>query len=112
MCVVAEEGAICSASAISFTPDVHWLRQPGDRLRTLGDRPVVVGGTLISGGEGLVFGTFVGVLLPGFFLNILNFLSGVGITLSPFWQDVVRGAFLLVVILLQNRLANKKLERM
>ncbi len=72
---------------------------------------VVVGGTLISGGEGSVFGTFIGVLLLGFILNILNFLSGAGITLSPFWQDVVRGAFLLVVILLQSRLANKKLER-
>ena len=35
----------------------------------------------------------------------------VGGTLSPFWQDVVRGAFLLVVILLQNRLANRKIER-
>ncbi len=72
---------------------------------------VVVGGTLISGGEGSVFGTLIGVLLLGFILNILNFLSGAGITLSPFWQDVVRGVFLLVVILLQNRLANKKLER-
>ncbi|GCF07118.1 ABC transporter permease [Dictyobacter arantiisoli] len=72
---------------------------------------VVVGGTLISGGEGSVFGTFVGVLLLGFILNILNFLSGAGVTLNPFWQDVVRGAFLLVVILLQSRLANKKLER-
>ena len=72
---------------------------------------VVVGGTLISGGEGSVFGTLIGVLLLGFILNILNFLSGVGITLSPSWQDVVRGAFLLVVILLQSRLANKKLER-
>ena len=72
---------------------------------------VVVGGTLISGGEGSVFGTFIGVLLLGFILNILNFLSGAGITLSPFWQDVVRGAFLLIVILLQSRLATKKLER-
>ena len=72
---------------------------------------VVVGGTLISGGEGSVFGTLIGVLLLGFILNILNFLSGAGITLSPFWQDVVRGVFLLVVILLQNRLANKKVER-
>ena len=72
---------------------------------------VVVGGTLISGGEGSVFGTLIGVLLLGFILNILNFLSGVGITLSPFWQDVVRGAFLLIVILLQSRLTNKKLER-
>ncbi|MBA2394456.1 MAG: ABC transporter permease [Ktedonobacteraceae bacterium] len=71
----------------------------------------VVGGTLISGGEGSVFGTFVGVLLLGFILNILNFLSGAGITLSPFWQDVVRGAFLLVVILLQSRLTSKKAER-
>jgi len=73
---------------------------------------VVVGGTLISGGEGSVFGTLVGVLLLGFILNILNFLSGAGITLNPFWQDVVRGAFLLIVILLQSRLANKKAERM
>jgi len=72
---------------------------------------VVVGGTLISGGEGSVFGTLVGVLLLGFILNILNFLSGAGITLNPFWQDVVRGAFLLIVILLQSRLANKKAER-
>ncbi len=69
---------------------------------------VVVGGTLISGGEGSVFGTFVGVLLLGFILNILNFLSGVGITLSPFWQDVVRGAFLLVVVVLQSRLIERK----
>jgi galactofuranose transport system permease protein len=72
---------------------------------------VVVGGTLISGGEGSVFGTFVGVLLLGFILNVLNFLSGAGVTLNPFWQDVVRGAFLLIVILLQSRLANKKLEK-
>jgi galactofuranose transport system permease protein len=72
---------------------------------------VVVGGTLISGGEGSVFGTFVGVLLLGFILNVLNFLSGAGVPLNPFWQDVVRGAFLLVVILLQSRLANKKLEK-
>ncbi len=69
---------------------------------------VVVGGTLISGGEGSVFGTFVGVLLLGFILNVLNFLSGAGITLSPFWQDVVRGAFLLVVVVLQSRLVQRK----
>lgn len=69
---------------------------------------VVVGGTLISGGEGSVFGTLVGVLLLGFILNVLNFLSGVGITLNPFWQDVTRGAFLLIVILLQSRLVSKK----
>lgn len=72
---------------------------------------VVVGGTLISGGEGSVFGTLVGVLLLGFILNVLNFLGSTGITINPFWQDVVRGAFLLVVILLQSRLANKKLEK-
>ncbi len=72
---------------------------------------VVVGGTLISGGEGTVFGTFVGILLLGFVLNVLNFVNGTGVTLNSYWQDVVRGVFLLVVILLQSRLASRKKEK-
>ena len=71
---------------------------------------VVVGGTLISGGEGTVFGTFVGMLLLSFLLNILNFINGTGITLSVYLQDVVRGLFLMIVVILQSRLSMKKKE--
>jgi ribose transport system permease protein len=67
---------------------------------------VVVGGTLLSGGLGSIPATVAGALLLGLVFNILNFENGYGlISLSAYWQLVIRGAFLLVVILLQVRLA-------
>ena len=67
---------------------------------------VVVGGTLLTGGMGSVPATVAGALLFGLVFNILNFENGRGtISLSAYWQSVIRGAFLLVVILLQARLA-------
>ena len=67
---------------------------------------VVVGGTLLTGGKGSVFATLAGVLLLGLIFTILNFENGMGwISLSAYWQSVVRGAFLLVVVILQSRLA-------
>lgn len=69
---------------------------------------VVVGGTLLTGGIGSVGTTLVGVLLLGLIFNILNFENGRGvISLSAYWQSVIRGAFLLVVVILQNRLARR-----
>ncbi len=69
---------------------------------------VVVGGTLLTGGLGSVSGTFAGVLLLGLIFNMLNFENGRGvISLSSYWQTVIRGVFLLLVVLLQNRLAGR-----
>lgn len=66
---------------------------------------VVVGGTLLSGGMGSVLTSLVGVLLLGLIFNILNFENGRGlISITSFWQSVIRGAFLLVVVILQSRL--------
>ena len=71
---------------------------------------VVVGGTLLSGGLGTIGGTLVGALLLGLIFNLLNFENGLGvISLSAYWQSVIRGAFLLVVVLLQRRLTKGKL---
>ncbi len=70
---------------------------------------VVVGGTLLTGGEGSVGTTLAGALLLGMILNILNFENGRGwISLSAYWQSVIRGLFLLVVVLLQTRLTSRK----
>lgn len=67
---------------------------------------VVVGGTLLTGGMGSVPATVAGALLFGLVFNLLNFENGRGtISLSANWQSVIRGLFLLVVILLQTRLA-------
>ncbi|HWK48204.1 MAG TPA: ABC transporter permease [Stellaceae bacterium] len=69
---------------------------------------VVVGGTLLTGGMGSVGFTLAGTLLLGLIFNILNFENGRGdFTLSAYWQSVIRGAFLLIVVLLQNRLARR-----
>ena len=41
----------------------------------------------------------------------LNFENGMGwISLSAYWQSVIRGVFLLIVILLQAQLSNRRVE--
>jgi len=72
---------------------------------------VVVGGTLLTGGSGSVATTLAGVLLLGILFNVLNFENGLGwISLSAYWQSVIRGLFLLVVVLMQARLAGQQAE--
>ncbi len=69
---------------------------------------VVVGGTLLTGGRGSIGGTLAGTLLLGLIYTILNFENGVGwISLSAYWQSVVRGIFLFIVIVLQARLSRR-----
>lgn len=69
---------------------------------------VVVGGTLLTGGVGSVGATLAGVLLLGILFNVLNFENGKGwISLSAYWQSVIRGLFLLVVVILQAKLASR-----
>ena len=64
---------------------------------------VVVGGTLLSGGQGGVGSTVVGVLLLGVIFNLFN-LEG---TITPWWQGVLRGVFLLGVVVVQARLQRR-----
>jgi galactofuranose transport system permease protein len=69
---------------------------------------VVVGGTLLTGGSGSILSTLAGVLLLGILFNVLNFENGMGwISLSAYWQNVIRGLFLLIVVLLQARLTGR-----
>ncbi|GLQ36195.1 sugar ABC transporter permease [Amylibacter marinus] len=68
---------------------------------------VVVGGTLLTGGMGSITATVAGALLLGLVFNILNFENGRGvISLSAYWQMIIRGAFLFFVIVFQSRVAN------
>ena len=61
---------------------------------------VVVGGTLLTGGVGSVMTTLAGVMLLGLIFNVLNFENGMGwISLSAYWQSVIRGLFLMVVVM-------------
>jgi len=70
---------------------------------------VVVGGTLLTGGVGSVLSSLVGVLLLQLIFNLIVFENGKGfISISSFWESVIRGAFLLVVVLLQVRLVKRR----
>src|SRR5277367_1919558 len=69
---------------------------------------VVVGGTLLTGGLGSGGATLAGVMLLGLIFNVLNFENGRGfISLSAYWQSVIRGAFLLVVVIMQSQLTDR-----
>jgi ribose transport system permease protein len=70
---------------------------------------VVVGGTLLTGGVGSVLSTLVGVLLLQLIFNLIVFENSKHLlTISSYWESVIRGGFLLVVVLLQVRLVRSR----
>ena len=63
----------------------------------------VIGGTLLSGGVGYVFGTLVGVLILGLIQTIITFEG----TLSSWWAKIAIGLLLLAFILIQRLLQSR-----
>lgn len=59
---------------------------------------VVIGGTLLSGGYGFVFGTFVGVLIQGLIQTYISFDG----TLSSWWAKIATGLLLFAFIAFQQ----------
>jgi ribose transport system permease protein len=59
---------------------------------------VVLGGTSLAGGEGSVTGTIIGALIIGVLNNGLNIMN-----VSPFYQSIVKGAVILLAVLLDKR---------
>ena len=54
---------------------------------------VVLGGTAITGGRGLILGTLIGAVLLGILNNGLNLMG-----INPYLQDVIKGAIILLAI--------------
>ena len=59
---------------------------------------VVLGGTSLTGGRGWIFGTLVGALIIGVLNNGLNLIG-----VSSFFQQVVKGAVILIAVLLDRK---------
>jgi ribose/xylose/arabinose/galactoside ABC-type transport system permease subunit len=65
---------------------------------------VVIGGTLLSGGVGYVFGTMFGVLILGTIQTLINFQG----TFSPWWTKIVIGLLIFVFCLLHRAFEAKR----
>jgi ribose transport system permease protein len=63
---------------------------------------VVLGGTSLAGGRGWIVGTLIGAMIIGVLDNGLNLLN-----VSSFYQAVVKGAVILVAVLLDRSKSNK-----
>ncbi len=98
--VYAISGLLAAVSAVILTARLN-SAQPtagaGYELDAIA--AVVLGGTTLAGGEGSVGGTLLGAFIIGVINNGLNLLN-----VSAFYQQVVKGAVILLAVLLDRRL--------
>ena len=97
--VYAFSGLMSGLSGIIFsiyTGSGYSLATVGTELTAIA--AVVIGGTLLSGGAGYMFGTLIGVLTMGLIQTYIVFDG----SLSSWWTRIVIGLLLLVFILLQK----------
>ena len=58
---------------------------------------VVLGGTSLSGGKGLVIGTLFGIMVLGIINNGMNLIN-----ISPFYQQAVKGGVILLAVMAER----------
>lgn len=97
--IYALSGFLSGLSGIAYT----LYTSSGYSLATVGVEldaiaAVVIGGTLLTGGVGLVAGTFVGILIQGLIQTYIVFDG----TLSSWWTKIVIGILLFIFIVLQR----------
>ncbi|GGB19528.1 galactofuranose ABC transporter, permease protein YjfF [Allosediminivita pacifica] len=99
--IYAFSGFMAGLSGIVFsiyTGSGYPLATVGTELTAIAT--VVIGGTLLTGGAGYVFGTLIGVLTMGLIQTYIVFDG----SLSSWWTKIVIGGLLLLFILLQKGL--------
>lgn len=99
MLVYVISGLLAGCAAIlltSFTASADANAASGYELSAIA--AVVVGGTALSGGQGGIIGTMIGVFIIALTGNILNLAN-----VDPFMQLVVNGLIVLVAVSLEAR---------
>jgi ribose/xylose/arabinose/galactoside ABC-type transport system permease subunit len=88
-------GLYCGIGGLVLTGrmnSANALMAEGIELQTIA--AVVIGGTNLFGGQGTIFGTFIGAILMGVLANGLNLLN-----VEPFWQRVINGIIIVSVVI-------------
>ena len=83
--------AIAGLLNISFLGSVQGTTGQGMELNAIA--AVIIGGTSLSGGEGTIIGTLIGVLIIGVLNNGIILLG-----VSPFWQLTIIGIVIIVAV--------------
>ena len=94
--------ALAGLSFALFVESGHGLYAPGFELDVIAS--VVMGGTMLTGGAGYVFGTLFGVLVLAVTQVLIQFIG----SLSSWWTKIVIGVLTLIFIGVQTVLANRK----
>ncbi len=96
--VYAISGFLAAVAGIIMTSRLN-SGQPilGEMMELDAIAAVVIGGTAMTGGQGGLFGTAIGVLIIIFLHNGLNILG-----VSGFWQKVAIGLVILVAVLVDQ----------
>jgi ribose/xylose/arabinose/galactoside ABC-type transport system permease subunit len=97
--------ALAGVALSIFVLSGHGLYANGFEMDAIA--AVVIGGTMLTGGEGYVFGTLFGVLVLGITQTLIQFNG----TLSSWWTRIVIAALLLLFIGVQSFLAARKGHR-
>lgn len=104
--IVYTFNGFCSALAglayALFVGSGHGLYAPGFEMDVIAS--VVMGGTLLTGGSGYLFGTLFGVSILGITQTLIQFIG----TLSSWWTKIVIGLLTLLFIGVQSVLAARK----
>ena len=87
--LAALSGLMVSSQIMAGTPSV------GTNGEMTAISSIIIGGASLSGGVGKVSGTLIGILLLGVILNGMTIMG-----ISSYWQLVVRGALVIVAVLL------------
>ncbi len=97
--------ALAGLALALFVESGHGLYANGFELDVIAS--VVMGGTMLTGGYGYVFGTLFGVMVLSVTQVLIQFIG----SLSSWWTKIVIGILTLIFIGVQTVLANRKETR-
>jgi len=86
---------LCAAITALYVVSRFGVGQPytGANYTLASVTPVVIGGTMLSGGKGGLMGTLLGVYLMGLLNNVLNFMD-----ISSHFQLVIQGLIVVIAV--------------
>ena len=94
--------ALAGLALSLFVFSGHGLYASGFELEVIAS--VVMGGTMLTGGSGYVFGTLFGVMVLAVTQVLIQFIG----SLSSWWTRIIIGVLTLIFIGVQTILANRK----